>query len=103
MTVGYDHIDVAECTKRGIYIGFTPDVLTDATADLAFALLLCASRRLTEGDRFVRSGMWKKPLPPQGFLGTSASGKTLGIIGLGKDRKSSGPEGKRLSNERHLP
>ena len=84
MTVGYDHIDVAECTKRGIYIGFTPDVLTDATADLAFALLLCTARRLAEGDRFVRAGMWKKPLPPQGFLGTSASGKTLGIIGLGR-------------------
>jgi glyoxylate reductase len=84
MTVGYDHVDVAESTKRGIYIGFTPDILTDATADLAFALLLCASRRLTEADRFVRAGLWKKPLPPQGFLGISASGKTLGIIGFGR-------------------
>jgi glyoxylate reductase len=84
MTVGYDHIDVPECTKRGIYVGFTPDVLTDATADLAFALLLCAARRLAEADRFVRAGMWKKPLPVQGFLGTSTSGKTLGIIGFGR-------------------
>jgi glyoxylate reductase len=84
MTVGYDHIDVAESTKRGIYIGFTPGILTDATADLAFALLLCAARRLTEADRFVRAGMWKKLLPPQGFLGTSTSGKTLGIIGFGR-------------------
>ena len=84
MSVGYDHIDVAESTKRGIYIGFTPGILTDATADLAFTLLLCAARRLTEADRFVRAGLWKKPLAPQGFLGTSTSGKTLGIIGFGR-------------------
>ncbi len=84
MSVGYDHIDVAESTKRGIYISFTPGVLTDATADLAFALLLCTARRLTEADRFVRAGMWKTPLAPQDFLGTSTSGKTLGIIGFGR-------------------
>ena len=84
MTVGYDHIDVPESTKRGIYVGFTPGVLTDATADLAFALLLCAARRLTEADRFVRLGRWKKPSSPQGLFGTSTSGKTLGIIGFGR-------------------
>ncbi len=83
-TVGYEHIDVPECTKRGIYVGFTPGVLTDATADLAFALLLCTARRLAEADRFIRAGIWKKRLPLQGFLGASTSGKTLGIIGFGR-------------------
>jgi glyoxylate reductase len=84
MSAGHDHIDVHEATKRGIYIGFTPGVLTEATADLAFALLLCSARRLTEVDRFVRGGMWKNPLSPQSFLGGSTSGKTLGIVGFGR-------------------
>ena len=60
-SVGYEHIDLAEATKRGIYVGHTPGILTDATADLAFALLLAAARRIAEADRYVREGKWQAP------------------------------------------
>ncbi|MBT8492839.1 MAG: D-glycerate dehydrogenase, partial [Deltaproteobacteria bacterium] len=81
--VGYDNVDVAAATARGIAVCNTPDVLTEATADLAFALLLAAARRLGEGDRLVRSLSWDGWFPDQ-LLGQPVAGKTLGIIGLGR-------------------
>ena len=83
-SVGFEHIDVAEATRRGIYVGYTPGVLTDATADLAFALLLSAGRRIAEADRYIRAGRWKVAWSPSAFLGASVWGKTIGIIGFGR-------------------
>jgi glyoxylate reductase len=83
MSVGYDHIDVAACAARGIPVGYTPEVLTDATADHAFALLLAAARRIPEGERYVHSGQWG-PWKPDLLLGQQVSGATLGIIGFGR-------------------
>lgn len=83
-SVGFEHIDVAEATRKGIYVGYTPGVLTDATADLAFALLLSAARRIAEADRYVRAGRWQVAWSPTAFLGASVWGKTLGIIGFGR-------------------
>jgi glyoxylate reductase len=83
MSVGFEHIDVAAATERGIYVGYTPGVLTDATADLAFSLLMAAARRIAEADRFVRSGSWKQWSPTL-LLGRSIAGKTLGIVGFGR-------------------
>ncbi|MFR9731908.1 2-hydroxyacid dehydrogenase [Saccharopolyspora sp. MS10] len=82
VAVGYDNLDVPALTGRGITVTNTPGVLTEATADLAFALLLMATRRLGEGERLIRSGTpWSFHL---GFmLGTGLQGRTLGIIGLG--------------------
>ena len=83
MAVGVDNIDVAACTARRIPVGHTPGVLTEATADQAFALLLAAARRVVEGDAYVRSGAWKTWHP--GFmLGKELGGATLGIFGFGK-------------------
>ncbi len=83
MAVGVDNIDVAACRARGVVVGHTPGVLTEATADQAFALLLAAARRVVEGDAHVRSGAWKTWYP--GFmLGKAVAGATLGIIGFGK-------------------
>ncbi|MPW39792.1 D-glycerate dehydrogenase [Thermococcus sp. 101 C5] len=85
--VGYDNIDIEGATKRGIYVTNTPGVLTDATADLAFALLLSVARRIVEADAFVRSGEWKKSevgWHPLMFLGYGLKGKTLGIVGFGR-------------------
>jgi glyoxylate reductase len=81
--VGYDNIDVAAATARGIAIGNTPDVLTDATADLAFALLLAAARRLPEGIASVREGDWLTWEPSRN-LGVAVHGATLGIVGSGR-------------------
>lgn len=81
--VGYNNIDVASATKRGIYISNTPDVLTEATADIAFALLLAVARRVAEGDRFTRAGKFKG-WGPLFMLGQEVGGKTLGIIGAGR-------------------
>lgn len=81
--VGYNNIDVAAATNRGIVVTNTPDVLTDATADLAWALLLAVARRVVEGDRWTRTGTWPGWAPTQ-MLGTDVSGKTLGIIGMGR-------------------
>lgn len=83
-SVGYDHIDVAEATRRGIYVGHTPGVLTDATADLAFALLLTAARRVSEGDRYVRAGRWRLPFELTFMLGAPVWEATLGIVGFGR-------------------
>lgn len=83
MSVGVDHVDLVEATRRGIPIGNTPGVLTDATADQAFALLLAASRRITEAERYVRSGKWVT-WSPSLLLGADLVGSTLGIIGFGR-------------------
>jgi len=87
MAVGYDNIDVAAAKARGIQIGNTPGVLTDATADLTFALLLAAARRLTEGVEYIKSGQWKT-WQPKALLGGDLTGATLGIIGLGRIGKA---------------
>lgn len=81
--VGVDNIDVEEATRRGIPVGNTPDILTDTTADFAFALLLAAARRVVEGDRAVRQGKWKT-WGVIWLLGQDAAGATLGIIGFGR-------------------
>lgn len=81
--VGVNHIDLEACRRRGLLVTNTPGVLTNATADHAFGLLLAAARRIAESDRFVRAGLWKE-IVPQAFLGTEVSGKTLGIIGFGR-------------------
>ncbi|MEM3692559.1 MAG: glyoxylate reductase [Candidatus Bathyarchaeia archaeon] len=83
-SVGFEHIDVPEATRRGIYVTYTPGVLTDATADFTWALILASARRLAEGDRYVRAGKWKVGWAPTMFLGAKVSGRTLGIIGLGR-------------------
>jgi glyoxylate reductase len=83
-SVGYEHIDVEEATRRGIYVGHTPGVLTDATADLAFALLLAAARRIAEADRYVRAGKWQGPFGSMSLLGEPVWGATLGIVGFGR-------------------
>lgn len=83
-SVGFDHIDVEEATRRGIYVTHTPGVLTDAVADFTWALLLSVARRVVEADNYVRSGRWKVGWAPTLFLGAAVYGKTLGIIGLGR-------------------
>ena len=83
LAVGTDNIDLEEAAERGIPVGNTPDVLTDATADIAFALLLAVARRLAEGEREVREGRWP-PWHPGHMLGGDISGMTLGIVGWGR-------------------
>jgi glyoxylate reductase len=83
LAVGTDNIDLAAAAARGIPVGATPGVLTDATADLAFALLLAVARRLPDGEREVREGRWA-PWQPSHGLGADASGATLGIVGRGR-------------------
>ena len=81
--VGYDNVDVPAATAAGVAVTNTPDVLTEATAELAIALMLAAARRLPEGDALVRSGTWPGWRLDQ-LLGISLSGKTLGIVGYGR-------------------
>jgi glyoxylate reductase len=81
--VGYDRIDVAACIARDVVVTNTPGVLDEATADLAFALLLAARRQVVEGDRVVRSGGWHGSWS-EGRLAEEVSGSTLGIVGLGR-------------------
>ena len=81
--VGFDNIDVQEATKRSIIVGNTPGVLTDTTADFAFALLMAAARRVVEGDKLVRAGKWKT-WGPMTLLGQDVHGASLGIIGMGR-------------------
>ncbi len=83
MAVGYDNVDVPALTRRGILLTNTPSVLTETTADLAFALLLAIARRLGEGERIVREGRWGA-WSPFAFLGRDVHYATLGIIGLGR-------------------
>ncbi|MBP2018888.1 glyoxylate reductase [Symbiobacterium terraclitae] len=83
MAVGYDNIDVAEATRRGVMVTNTPGVLTETTADLAFALLLAAARRLYEGQRTIVEGRWKG-WSPMFMTGQDVYGATLGIVGAGR-------------------
>ncbi len=81
--VGFDNIDVPAATARGIPVGNTPDVLTDATADFAFALLMAVARRIPEAERYVHDGKWKT-WGPKLLLGVDIKGATLGLIGFGR-------------------
>ena len=81
--VGFDNVDVPACTRRGIPVGNTPGVLTETTADLAWALMMAAARRLPEGDRYVRAGKWKT-WGPLLLLGPDVHGSTLGVVGFGR-------------------
>jgi glyoxylate reductase len=82
-SVGFDHIDVPACSKRGIVVTNTPGVLTETTADFTWALLMAAARRVVEGDGFMRAGKYKA-WDPMLLLGTDVFGKTLGIVGFGR-------------------
>ncbi|MFL5435241.1 MAG: 2-hydroxyacid dehydrogenase [Myxococcales bacterium] len=81
--VGYDNVDVAACTTRRVWVCNTPDVLTDATADLTFALILGVARRVREGERIVREARWKYWAPTM-LLGLELRGAVLGIVGYGR-------------------
>ncbi len=83
-SVGFDHIDTKYAKKKKIRVGYTPEVLTDATADLAFSLLLDILRRVSEGDRIIRDGKWKVIFGAHDYVGLDLQGKTLGILGLGR-------------------
>jgi glyoxylate reductase len=85
--VGTDNVDLAAATERGIPVGNTPDVLTETTAELAFALMLAAARRITEADRYVREGRWVEWRPDL-LLGRDLHGATLGIVGYGRIGKA---------------
>ena len=81
--VGFDNVDIAACTRRGVAVGNTPGVLTETTADLAWTLLMAAARRVPEGDRYVRGGRWKT-WGPMLLLGPDVHDATLGIVGFGR-------------------
>eukprot|EP00756_Hemistasia_phaeocysticola_P001463 Hpha_TRINITY_DN11030_c0_g1::TRINITY_DN11030_c0_g1_i1::g.93082::m.93082 len=81
--VGYNNIDVKAAAQRGILIGNTPGVLTDATADMAFMLMISAARRLGDSQAYARAGRWRT-WEPLGFIGQDFKGKTLGIVGMGR-------------------
>ncbi len=81
--VGFNNIDVAAATQRGVAVGNTPGVLTDATADMAFCLLIGAARRLVEGHQYTLSGQWKT-WEPLGHLGQDLAGRTVGVVGMGR-------------------
>jgi glyoxylate reductase len=83
-SVGFDHIDTQYAKKKKIRVGYTPEVLTDTTADLAFSLMLDVLRRVSEGDRIIRSGKWKQIYGAYDYVGIDLQGKTLGIFGLGR-------------------
>ena len=83
MAVGYDNIDISAAKERGIVVGNTPGVLTETTADLTFALLLAAARRLYEGTQYILEGKWQT-WHPTTLLGHDVTGATLGIVGLGR-------------------
>lgn len=81
--VGFNNIDIDEATRRGIRVGNTPDVLTDATADMAVTLLVSAARRIVEATDYIRAGNWKT-WEPKGHVGVDLVGRTLGIVGMGR-------------------
>ncbi len=83
-SVGFDHIDIAHARKKKIRVGYTPEVLTDATADLAFALMIDVMRRVSEGDKIIRNGKWSQIYGAYDYVGVDLQGKTLGILGLGR-------------------
>jgi len=81
--VGYNNIDIDAATRLGIPVGNTPEVLTDATADMAFCLMIAASRRLIEGDHYIRDRKWRT-WEPLGHIGQDLLGRTIGIMGMGR-------------------
>ncbi|HSH81180.1 MAG TPA: D-glycerate dehydrogenase [Herpetosiphonaceae bacterium] len=81
--VGYDNVDLAAATARGVLVTNTPDVLTETTADFAMALMFAAARRVVEGESYVRAGKWKT-WGPETLLGQDLHGATLGLIGIGR-------------------
>lgn len=81
--VGYNHIDVAACAAHGVTVSNTPGAVTDATADIAMTLMLMTARRAGEGERMVRAGQWEGWHPTQ-LLGLHLSGKTVGVVGMGR-------------------
>jgi glyoxylate/hydroxypyruvate/2-ketogluconate reductase len=83
MAVGYNNIDIAACTAGGVICTNTPDVLTESTADFGFALMMATARRMAEGERFLRSGQWKK-WTYNLLAGSDVHGATLGILGMGR-------------------
>ena len=83
-SVGFDHIDLQCAKEMKIRVGYTPEVLTDATADLAIGLLLDISRRITEGDNIIRSKKWNQVFGAYDYVGNDLQGKTLGIFGFGR-------------------
>lgn len=84
IAVGFDNIDIKKATEKGIYVTNTPGVLTETTADLAWALLMATARRIAEADRFLRAGRWKIQWNLMFMTGLDIHGKTLGILGLGR-------------------
>jgi len=105
MAVGYDNIDIPAATAQQIPVGHTPGVLTDATADFAWALLMAAARRVVEADRFTRAGEWRT-WEPDLLLGPNITGATLGIVGFGRigqavARRAKGFEMRILYTSRH--
>jgi glyoxylate reductase len=83
-STGFEHIDVKEATARGIYVTYTADILAEATADLAFGLILACARNIVRADEYTRYKKWKSAWSPDLMLGYNAHGSTLGIIGLGR-------------------
>jgi len=83
-STGIEHIDIAEATSRGNYVTYTGDILSEATADLTFALMLASARRIVNADNYVRKNKWKEGWSPDLMLGYNVHGSTLGIIGLGR-------------------
>ena len=105
-STGYDHIDIEEANRRGIYVAYTSDILTESTADLTFALILSLARRVVEADKFVRNKLWNYGWMPKLFLGSDVNGMTLGIFGLGRigsavARRAKGFNMKILYHNRH--
>jgi gluconate 2-dehydrogenase len=83
MAVGYNNIDLPACTARGVLVSNAPGVLTETTADLGFALMLAAARRISEGERFLRDGQWQRWSHDM-FAGADVHGSTLGVLGMGR-------------------
>lgn len=107
IAVGYNNVDVGACTRAGIPVTNTPDVLTDATADHAWALLMSAARRVVESDRWTRAGHWQR-FAFDSFLGAQVQGATLGILGMGRigraiARRAQGFAMCTLFHNRHAP
>ena len=99
-SVGYDHIDLEAAKQRNIYVINTPGVLTDATADLTWLLLLAAARRAHEGEQLIRQGEWTDPRPTE-LLGTQVTGKRLGILGMGRIGRAVARRAKAFKMEVH--
>ena len=84
LAVGFDNIDIPEATRRGIYVTNTPEVLTDTTADFAWALLMATARRVVEADKYVRTGQWKVGWHPDMMAGRDVYNATIGVVGAGR-------------------